>query len=381
MARPDGIEPPTTWFEARPSKCGPPSRIAGRLRLDAPHAIESARSKVPSASQRWTHSHEAAAITEGHARVRAPAVAVVDHVCRTPRLHLHAHRPASDASAPHVLHDCQVQEAGPGRDVRHVRHPQLIGADGRELALHQVVRTPAFLRFVALRRHHEAAATTAAAQMGAPHQSRDPALAGNDAILPQVLADPGSALGEVRGRMQRSNAFVQRRVRVSLCTRRTVAPCVVAARRHLQHPAQGSSRPGVLRPSFGGRTLPVGRADSDTRFAIDCAEHLDSRASSVGVFPDRTNSTICSRNACGYGARNCFLWDPWIQAARGPRRVVNSTLAVPAWLGGREREGERPPGVCGGRPAVREVRVAGVGHEVIRGGQPCVSGGRQQGRP
>ena len=47
--------------------------------------------------------------------------------------------PADDLARPHVEHDRQVQETGPGRDVGDVGDPELIGSVGFELALHQIV--------------------------------------------------------------------------------------------------------------------------------------------------------------------------------------------------------------------------------------------------
>ena len=44
--------------------------------------------------------------------------------------HRLAECPADDAPAPDVEHDGQVDEAGPGRDVGHVGHPQLVRAVG-----------------------------------------------------------------------------------------------------------------------------------------------------------------------------------------------------------------------------------------------------------
>jgi len=49
--------------------------------------------------------------------------------------HIFADRPADDPPTPHVEHDGQKDEAGPGRHVSHVRNPQLIGARGDELAV------------------------------------------------------------------------------------------------------------------------------------------------------------------------------------------------------------------------------------------------------
>jgi hypothetical protein len=44
------------------------------------------------------------------------------------------HRPADDATAPRVEDNGEVQEAGPGRDVRDVGDPELIRGGRREVA-------------------------------------------------------------------------------------------------------------------------------------------------------------------------------------------------------------------------------------------------------
>ena len=52
------------------------------------------------------------------------------------------HRPADDAPTPRIEHDGEKEEAGPGRNVRDVRHPEPVGARGRELPLDEI-RVPA----------------------------------------------------------------------------------------------------------------------------------------------------------------------------------------------------------------------------------------------
>ena len=81
----------------------------------------------------------------------AALIGMVDHVRRAALGERHVervedevgaqvrrHRPADDATAPRVEDDGQVQEAGPGRDVRDVGDPELIGTGGDELALDQI---------------------------------------------------------------------------------------------------------------------------------------------------------------------------------------------------------------------------------------------------
>ena len=43
------------------------------------------------------------------------------------------HRPSNNTAAPNIEHDSEVQKAAPGRDVRDVSDPQLVGTVGLEL--------------------------------------------------------------------------------------------------------------------------------------------------------------------------------------------------------------------------------------------------------
>ena len=52
------------------------------------------------------------------------------------------HRPADDPGAERVEHDSEIQEAGRRRDLPDVGNPELIGAIGGEVAVHQVRRRP-----------------------------------------------------------------------------------------------------------------------------------------------------------------------------------------------------------------------------------------------
>jgi hypothetical protein len=93
------------------------------------------------------------------------------------------HGPAHDAAAVGIQHDGQEEQAGPGRDVRDIRDPELIRARRGEVALHQIRR----------RGLHRAAP-------GGPH-SPPPADAVQARPLQQpddpLLPDPDSGLAEI----------------------------------------------------------------------------------------------------------------------------------------------------------------------------------------
>src|SRR6185295_4071878 len=58
-------------------------------------------------------------------------------------LQVSRHRPADDPAAPDVEYDGEEQKAAPGRHVRDVRDPKLVGALGREVAIDEVRCLPA----------------------------------------------------------------------------------------------------------------------------------------------------------------------------------------------------------------------------------------------
>ncbi len=51
------------------------------------------------------------------------------------------HTPSNDLPREDIRHERDVDEPRPGRDIRYVSHPKLVGAIGREVALHEIRRT------------------------------------------------------------------------------------------------------------------------------------------------------------------------------------------------------------------------------------------------
>jgi len=118
------------------------------------------------------------------------------------------HRPAHDAAAAGIEHDRQIEEAGPGRDVRDVGHPQLIQPLRREIARHQVRCGPAS---VAPRGDGELAAADPS-KSGLVHQSSDPLAADADARRREVDLNARGSVSAVRGCMRRADAVDQHAV-------------------------------------------------------------------------------------------------------------------------------------------------------------------------
>jgi len=118
------------------------------------------------------------------------------------------HRPAHDAAAAGIEHDRQIEEAGPGRDVRDVGHPQLVRALRREVARYQVGCLAAA---VAPRGDGELAAAHPG-KSGLAHQPGDALAADANARSREVDLDAGGTIGAVRGCMRRTDALGQRAV-------------------------------------------------------------------------------------------------------------------------------------------------------------------------
>jgi hypothetical protein len=118
------------------------------------------------------------------------------------------HRPTHDAAAAGIEHDRQVEEPGPGRDVRDVGHPQLVRPLCREVARHQVGRLPAA---VAPRGDGELAAADTG-KPGQAHQPGDALAARADAGSREIDLNARGAVGAVRGRVCRTDALGQRAV-------------------------------------------------------------------------------------------------------------------------------------------------------------------------
>jgi hypothetical protein len=87
-----------------------------------------------------------AALGQGHVQRRQDEV----------RPEMGVHRPADNAPTPRIEHNGEKEEAGPGRHVRDVHHPEPVGARGRELPLDEIGRRPGPL--VADRRRERLAA-------------------------------------------------------------------------------------------------------------------------------------------------------------------------------------------------------------------------------
>src|SRR5437660_3433695 len=299
----------------------------------------------------------ATAPAEGERRVLAALIRVMNHLGRSALRDGHVergqdelgaevgfHRPADDPATPRVEHDGEIQEAGPRRDVRDVRDPQPIGAGRRELAVDEIRGRPR--RLVAHRRV-ERFPTAHALHAGGPHEPGDALAADLEAARREFSVDAWCAVRAARHPVNRVDVRRQLHIGPRPRRQRALPPRVVPAGGDTQHAAHGgdlmdglvcghelesldgivlvsranqaaaferiarssrscrfsrrsrrsSSCSSVVRPSVRS---PASRAACFTQFRIAWAEGSNSRPSSSGVRPCRTNSIICRRNAGGY---------------------------------------------------------------------------------
>src|SRR2546425_253628 len=300
----------------------------------------------------------ATAAAEGERRVLAALIRVMNHRGRAALRDGHVergqdelgakmgfHRPADDAATPRVEHDGEIQEAGPRRDVRDVRHPQPVRTGRRELAVDEIRGRPR--RLVAHRRV-ERSPPTHALHAGGPHEPGDALAADLKAARREFSVDARRAVRAARHPVNRVNVRRQLHIGPRPRRQRSLPPRVVPAGGDTQHAAHGgdlvdslvcghelesldgivlvsranqaaaferiarssrscrtsrrsrrtSSRSSVVRPSVRS---PASRAACFTQFRIAWAEGSNWRANSSGVRPLRTNSTIRCRNSGAYG--------------------------------------------------------------------------------
>ena len=148
------------------------------------------------------------------------------------------HRPADDAAAERIECDCQIEEAGPRRNVGDIGHPQHVRALGGEVALDQI---GGLSRAVANRRGDELAAADAGNTCLA-HQTSDALLAEVDAIGLQLGMDARRPVRAFGGRVDRANALDQHGIILGASRQRPLRPRIIPAGGDAQHAAQRGHR-------------------------------------------------------------------------------------------------------------------------------------------
>jgi len=282
------------------------------------------------------------------------------------------HRPTDHAPAPGVEDDGEIQKPGPRRNVGDVGHPQLIGAGRCEVAGDEIRRRRG--RLVSEHGPRPLTPTDTLCPEGAREPSH--ALASNvEAEGGEPGVDPRGAVRAARGAVDGVDVRGQLDIGARPRRQRPLPPRVVPTGGDTQHTAHGgrgmdglvgghelesfegievvsrasqaaafermarssrsgrfsrrsrrnSSRSSLVRPSV---RWPASSAACFTQFLIAWAEGSNSRPSSSGVRPRRTNSIICRRNAGGTADGSSASWTPPSLTMGCPRNRVNSRTAA-----------------------------------------------------
>ena len=118
------------------------------------------------------------------ARLRTPRVdRHLQRVDHDVGVHRRRHRPADDLAREQIHRDREVEPALVGRDVGHVRDPDLVGCVGPEVAIHAIGRDREAV--VGVRGLHSEASLRLRTQAGNAHQARDPMPTAGHAAAPQ----------------------------------------------------------------------------------------------------------------------------------------------------------------------------------------------------
>src|SRR5258707_2025350 len=88
--------------------------------------------------RRSSSSHSSVRVMDDAGARLALAQCHVERVEHQLGTQVRRHRPADDAAAAGIEHDGEVQETGPGGDVRDVGHPELVELADVEIALEEI---------------------------------------------------------------------------------------------------------------------------------------------------------------------------------------------------------------------------------------------------
>jgi hypothetical protein len=132
------------------------------------------------------------------------------------------HRPADDTTPPRI-EDGEIQEAGPGRDVGDVGHPEVVRARGGEVAVYEIGRGPCV---PIPRRRGGALAAAHTRQAHGAHQPCDPLAADVHTEVRQLSMDAAFAVGPARAVVDRAELCTEGRIGGRACRGGTHGPRV-----------------------------------------------------------------------------------------------------------------------------------------------------------
>ncbi len=313
---------------------------------------------IANGSQRRTHSSLFAAKPEGNRDVLCSMIGVMDHfpgaslrhghvkgIEHQPGTKMRGHGPSNNPAAEHVHHHSQIQKSCPGWDIGDVRHPQPVRSLGCEVTLDQVLRDEG--PNISLRRADLFSATDAF-KPSLTHQAGDTLAADANSLLNELCMHTRCTVGTARTLVNGPDALSELSIRFGPGRRLPVEPPIEPAGGDTQDTAHGGNRKhGLIRlhdfEDLGGiesvsranqaaafakisrsrrmrrfsrrsrrsssrsalvspsRRRPSSLSAWATQFLMVCADGSNSLASSEGVRPARTSSTIRCRNSGGYG--------------------------------------------------------------------------------
>lgn len=143
------------------------------------------------------------------------------------------HGPADHAPAARIEHDCEEEEARPGRDLGDVRHPEPVRTLDDETALNEVGRHRCTL---AADGGGDEAATAHSTQARRTHEASDALAPQPRPLVDELGVNPGHAVGPTRSSVDLVDAIEQDRVLGRAMDRRARPRRIVPARRHAEQP-------------------------------------------------------------------------------------------------------------------------------------------------
>src|SRR5262245_1642650 len=316
---------------------------------------------ITNRSCRRSHAGLSTSLSEGDRGVLSSLIRMMNHSSRPSlrdshikslehelRTKMCLHSPTDYAAAENIDHHREIKKSRPGRNIGNISNPESVRRLCSKATLDQI-RCGSRLQTAYGRLH--SSATCHPNQTGARHQSGDPFLADWGAGLLEIGQHSRRSIGASREMMNLLDLVKQDQILLLAGRWSTLVPRVIAASRDLQDAALqidrtyglvrlyefvdpsgivpvsranqaaaffrisrscfscrfsrrnrlSSSRSSVVRPSW---RRPSFRSACATQFRIAWADGSNSCASSSGVRPARTSSTIRRRNSAGYGGRD-----------------------------------------------------------------------------
>src|SRR5690606_28961458 len=287
--------------------------------------------------------------------------------------------PAHDHPRVHVQDERHVCAAGPRADIRHVRHPWLVGAGGSEVAVDQV-RRAGRQRLG----HGGPAALTAddALQAQLTHQPFDRAAGHIDAPAPQRAGDPAGAIGAARLGMDLLDQGHELLVPQPAGRLRPLLAGVVSRLGPAEHPAHGPDPEAAVFQAVDHLVgLVRGRSSSWAKSALAALRisfaRLNSATSLRSCFSS-SHSTLVSRSSRSPLSASAWRTQPRRASLWMPRSFATCAIGRPVVRTSRTARSRSSSGYLRGagpargspsgqdhKPGFRDSTKPGAAHTVI----------------